>query len=69
MLEAESASARELETRGEIGVRFVDVEQATDGAPREVSVDAEIVLVAEPPESGGCGVAPGRPSSETLRCG
>lgn len=69
VLEAEIESARELEAGGEVALRFVDVAETSGGAQREVSVDAEILLVADPEETGGCGVAPGRPSGETLRCG
>lgn len=68
VFEAEIESAHELEAGGEVGVRFVDAEQASDGTQREVSVDAEIVLLTWE-ETGGCGAAPGRPGAETLRCG
>jgi hypothetical protein len=69
VLEAEIESARELEDGELVSLRFVDTQAASDGADREVSVDAEIVLVSEPRETGGCGVAPGRPNGEMLRCG
>ena len=69
VLEAEVASASELEGGGVTSLRLVDAETAADGAQREVSVDAEIELFAEPEVSSGCGAAPGRPGNETLRCG
>ena len=69
VLEAEIESASELEDGEAVSLRFVDTREAADGAQREVSVDAEIVLVSAAEETGGCGVVPGRPNGETLRCG
>jgi hypothetical protein len=69
VLEAEIESARALEAGEETTFRFVDAEAASDGAQREVSVDAEIVMFAEPEEFVGCGAAPGMPGAQTLRCG
>jgi hypothetical protein len=69
VLEAEIEAASAFGDGEQVSVRFVDGDEASDGAQREVSVDAELVLVSVSEETGGCGVAPGRPSGATFRCG
>jgi len=70
VLESEIDPANALEDAGSsITVQFVDAQMVDEGATREVSVDAEIVLVSDPDAVGACGLSPGRPDGETLRCG
>jgi hypothetical protein len=70
VFEAEIDPASELELAGStVTVHLVDAQTVAEGATREVSVDAEIVLVSDPDAVSYCGLARGRPEGETLRCG